>query len=43
MANVDGNWPGILSVVHRWANDYSKPGAEHDFIPQNCAISRWRA
>lgn len=34
MANIHGNWPGALPVVHRWAYDYSKPGAEHDFIPQ---------
>jgi cytochrome c oxidase subunit 1 len=30
-----GNWPGEIPTVHRWAYDYSKPGAEHDFIPQN--------
>lgn len=29
-----GNWPGEIPTVHRWAYDYSKPGAEHDFIPQ---------
>jgi len=29
-----GNWPGPLPVVHRWAYDYSKPGKEHDFVPQ---------
>lgn len=32
--HVHGNWPGALPVVHRWPYDYSKPGAEHDFIPQ---------
>jgi cytochrome c oxidase subunit 1 len=30
-----GNWPGEIPTVYRWAYDYSKPGAEHDFIPQN--------
>jgi cytochrome c oxidase subunit 1 len=32
--HVHGNWPGALPVVHRWPYDYSKPGAEDDFIPQ---------
>ena len=39
MANIHGNWPGALPVVHRWAYDYSKPGAEHDFIPQIVPLS----
>ena len=30
-----GNWGESLPVVHRWAYDYSVPGAEQDFIPQN--------
>ncbi|NMG77300.1 cytochrome c oxidase subunit I [Aromatoleum diolicum] len=30
-----GNWGAELPVVHRWAYDYSVPGAERDFIPQN--------
>jgi cytochrome c oxidase subunit 1 len=29
-----GNWPGAIPEVHRWPYDYSKPGAEEDFIPQ---------
>ena len=29
-----GNWPGPIPEVHRWPYDYSKPGAEEDFIPQ---------
>lgn len=29
-----GNWKGDIPEVHRWAYDYSKPGAEEDFIPQ---------
>jgi cytochrome c oxidase subunit 1 len=31
---IHGNWPGELPVVTRWAYDYSKPGAEEDFILQ---------
>ena len=30
-----GNWGATLPEVHRWAYDYSVPGAERDFIPQN--------
>jgi cytochrome c oxidase subunit 1 len=30
-----GNWGAKLPVVHRWAYDYSVPGAKQDFIPQN--------
>ncbi|MFN5983386.1 MAG: cbb3-type cytochrome c oxidase subunit I [Fluviicola sp.] len=32
--HIHGNWPGALPVVHRWPYDYSKPGAEEDYIPQ---------
>ncbi len=39
MANIHGNWPGALPVVHRWSYDYSKPGAEHDFIPQTVPLA----
>ena len=31
---IHGNWPGDLPEVHRWAYDYSKPGAEDDFVPK---------
>ena len=31
---MHGNWPGEIPSVHRWPYDYSKPGAEKDFIPQ---------
>jgi len=31
---IHGNWPGEIPSVHRWPYDYSKPGAEKDFIPQ---------
>ncbi|HJT12170.1 MAG TPA: cbb3-type cytochrome c oxidase subunit I [Dongiaceae bacterium] len=30
-----GNWGKELPVVHRWAYDYSVPGAKEDFVPQN--------
>jgi cytochrome c oxidase subunit 1 len=30
-----GNWGPKLPEVHRWAYDYSVPGAAEDFIPQN--------
>jgi cytochrome c oxidase subunit 1 len=33
-----GNWPGPIPEVHRWAYDYSKPGADEDFIPQNVPL-----
>jgi cytochrome c oxidase subunit I len=33
--HLHGNWPGEIPTVYRWAYDYSKPGAEQDFIPQN--------
>ena len=31
---IHGNWPGELPTVHRWAYDYSKPGADKDYILQ---------
>ncbi|MFY0654140.1 MAG: cbb3-type cytochrome c oxidase subunit I [Cyclobacteriaceae bacterium] len=34
-----GNWPGEIPHVHRWAYDYSKPGAKEDFIPQTVPYS----
>ena len=30
-----GNFGEELPVVYRWPYDYSVPGAERDFIPQN--------
>jgi cytochrome c oxidase subunit 1 len=33
--HIHGNWPGEIPTVYRWAYDYSKPGADQDFIPQN--------
>ena len=38
MANIHGNWPGPLPVVHRWAYDYSKPGKEKDFVLQTVPL-----
>ena len=37
--HIHGNWPGELPVVYRWPYDYSKPGAEHDFIPQTVPLA----
>jgi cytochrome c oxidase subunit 1 len=34
---VHGNWGPNLPVVHRWAYDYSVPGAAQDFLPQTMA------
>ena len=34
-----GNWGRELPVVHRWAYDYSVPGAPDDFIPQNVPVA----
>lgn len=33
--HIHGNWPGEIPTVHRWPYDYSKPGHDTDFIPQN--------
>ncbi|HEY4650822.1 MAG TPA: cbb3-type cytochrome c oxidase subunit I [Pontibacter sp.] len=35
-----GNWPGEIPAVYRWPYDYSKPGAEEDFIPQTVPFSQ---
>jgi cytochrome c oxidase subunit 1 len=37
--HIHGNWPGALPVVHRWPYDYSKPGADTDFIPQDVPLA----
>jgi cytochrome c oxidase subunit 1 len=34
-----GNWPGEIPSVYRWPYDYSKDGADDDFIPQNVPLS----
>ena len=33
--HIHGNWPGEIPHVYRWPYDYSKPGHEDDFVPQN--------
>ena len=33
-----GNWPGDLPIVHRWPYDFSKPGWDVDFVPQNVPL-----
>ena len=35
---IHGNWPGEIPEVHRWAYDYSKPGYEDDFVPQDVPL-----
>jgi len=37
MPPTHGNFGKELPVVYRWAYDYSVPGAESDFVPQNMA------
>lgn len=34
-----GNWVGRIPKVFRWSYDYSKPGADEDFIPQNIPLT----
>ena len=33
--HIHGNWEGDIPEVHRWPYDYSKPGHDEDFVPQN--------
>ena len=33
--HMHGNWPGEIPAVYRWPYDYSKPGHDDDFVPQN--------
>jgi cytochrome c oxidase subunit 1 len=33
--HIHGNWDGPIPHVYRWPYDYSKPGHEDDFVPQN--------
>ncbi|MES2836331.1 MAG: cbb3-type cytochrome c oxidase subunit I [Bacteroidota bacterium] len=37
--HLHGNWPGAIPEVHRWAYDYSKPGKDDDFVPQNVPLT----
>ncbi len=36
--HIHGNWPGELPTVYRWPYDYSKPGADEDFILQTVPL-----
>ncbi|WCK05159.1 cytochrome c oxidase subunit I [Agrobacterium tumefaciens] len=36
---VHGNWGRDLPVVYRWPYDYSVPGADEDFLPQNQPVA----
>ncbi|MDR3693275.1 cbb3-type cytochrome c oxidase subunit I [Mucilaginibacter sp.] len=38
--HIHGNWIGEIPTVYRWPYDYSKPGHEEDFIPQNVPFSQ---
>lgn len=41
--HIHGNWPGAIPVVYRWSYDYSKPGHDKDFIPQNIPFSQTKS
>jgi len=36
--HIHGNWRGEIPHVYRWAYDYSKPGHDEDFVPQNVPL-----
>ena len=36
--HIHGNWPGAIPHVYRWSYDYSKPGHNDDFVPQNVPL-----
>ena len=38
--HIHGNWAGEIPTVYRWPYDYSKPGADEDFIPQTVPFSQ---
>ncbi|MGJ1206364.1 cytochrome c oxidase subunit I [Sphingobacterium lactis] len=38
--HIHGNWPGEIPTVYRWPYDYSKPGHDTDFIPQDVPLSQ---
>ena len=38
--HIHGNWQGKIPEVHRWPYDYSKPGADEDFIPQTVPLKK---
>ena len=37
--HIHGNWPGEIPSVYRWPYDYSKPGADSDYILQTTPLS----
>ncbi|HMR46138.1 MAG TPA: cbb3-type cytochrome c oxidase subunit I [Bacteroidia bacterium] len=37
---IHGNWNGPVPTVYRWPYDYSKPGADDDYIPQTIPFSQ---
>lgn len=39
-SGIHGNWNGPVPTVHRWPYDYSKPGADDDYIPQTVPYSQ---
>jgi cytochrome c oxidase subunit 1 len=41
--HIHGNWHGEIPAVYRWPYDYSKPGADEDFIPQTVPFSQTMA
>jgi cytochrome c oxidase subunit 1 len=36
--HIHGNWEGDIPHVYRWSYDYSKPGHDEDFVPQNVPL-----
>lgn len=38
--HIHGNWPGEIPEVYRWPYDYSKPGHDDDFVPQNVPMKK---
>ncbi|MDG1517949.1 MAG: cbb3-type cytochrome c oxidase subunit I [Flavobacteriales bacterium] len=38
VGRIHGNWVGPLPTVYRWPYDYSKPGYEEDYVPQNVPL-----
>ena len=40
MKHIHGNWQGQIPEVYRWPYDYSKPGYDEDFVPQNIPMKK---
>ncbi|MFT6849872.1 MAG: cytochrome c oxidase subunit 1 [Sphingobacteriales bacterium] len=43
LERIHGNWPGEIPHVYRWPYDYSKPGHDLDYIPQNVPLSETKS